>query len=89
MIVEDGTNGTFDVGRSDCRMTLEQFAYACCDAAGVDRNVVTAIDPPAHAREELPLDESFLRSIGWSPKVELREGLQSLLSSLAPVGSNA
>lgn len=78
MIMESGQEGAFNVGRNEPRFPMEEIASMCCAMAGASLDLIQVVDPPGPQTLVKRLDCSKLEGLGWSPDVELAEGIQEV-----------
>ena len=78
LIMERGTDGVYNVGRDDAPLPMLDLARMCCDIAGSSQDLIREIDPPIAQTVVKRLATHRLRGLGWSPTVELGDGLAEL-----------
>lgn len=81
MILEHPDNaGAWNVGRDDIAVPMMSVARAACGMTGAPQDLIQEIDPPARQTVVKRLSMDKLRSIGWSPEVDLGEGMERCLN---------
>ncbi len=65
----------YNVGRDDCPISMLELAYTACDLMDATHDLIHEVDPPERQTVVKRLSTERLRDLGWSPKVELDEGL--------------
>lgn len=75
LALESG-GGVFNVGRDDDPRPLREIAELACKLAGVPEDLIVEVDPPAAQTVVKRLSTDKLRALGWSPTVELEEGME-------------
>jgi nucleoside-diphosphate-sugar epimerase len=78
---EDGI-GVYNVGRSDNPVSMSVVAEMACDIAGADNDLIDIVSPPAMQTVVKRLSNEKLRTLGWSPSVDLREGMEAVFESV-------
>lgn len=76
MIIEDGGEGIWVVGRDDNEITMSEIAFKACEL--FDRHFLDLVQTitPKHSQTLVKrLLSSRLQSIGWEPKVDIDEGM--------------
>jgi nucleoside-diphosphate-sugar epimerase len=81
-----GRHGIYNVGRDDATITMLQLAEDCCALAGADQELVELVDPPLAQTVVKRLSTDKLRGLGWTPGVELEEGLPQVLDWVQQFG---
>jgi dTDP-glucose 4,6-dehydratase len=83
LLLEANATGAHDVGRDDDPRTLLEVATLACRLADAPAELIEVVDPPAGPTPVLGrLDLGSLRALGWTPTVELEDGLQRTLEWL-------
>ena len=82
LIIEKTNGGTFNVGRDDAAVTMRRVAEIACELTGATYELIEDIDPPEMQTVVKRLATSRVRSLGWQPQVELREGMVRTLDWL-------
>lgn len=59
-----------------CELTIRELAHLIADVVGYRGAILTDPGKPDGAPRKL-MDSSLLRSFGWAPSIDLREGLES------------
>lgn len=76
MLVKNGGEGVWTVGRDDNETSMLDVATMACDVAGAPRDLITIVKPPDNQTVVKRLETKRLRDIGWQPKVGLAEGMR-------------
>jgi nucleoside-diphosphate-sugar epimerase len=76
MVIEDGGSGAWLVGRADNETSMLKVAEMACDIAGAPRGLIEVVDAPENQTLVKRLDPKRLYDIGWTPKVNLDEGVK-------------
>lgn len=80
MTIERSEGGVWNVGRDDNAHSMLFVAAIACDLVDADVDeLVDHLDAPLRQTVVKRLSTSKLRSIGWKPRVELREGMARTL----------
>lgn len=74
-LIEDGGSGAWLVGRADNETSMLTVAEMACDIAGAPRGLIEVVDVPENQTLVKRLDSKRLYDIGWTPKVNLEEGI--------------
>lgn len=75
MIIASGESGAFNIGRDDDERTMLWMAQESCRIAEADESLIQEIDPPAKKTMIKRLSTKKLQYLGWSPHVELSDGM--------------
>jgi nucleoside-diphosphate-sugar epimerase len=78
LIIKTGVTGAFNIGRDDDERTMRSIAEMACDLAGAPRSLICEVDPPVKKVMIKRLATDKLRSLGWTPTVEVEEGMPIL-----------
>jgi len=76
MIVEDGGDGVWTVGRDDNEVSMLDVAELCCEIACVSHDLIDVVEPPNNQTVVKRLEIKRLSAIGWCPEVGLMEGIR-------------
>ncbi len=68
--------GVYNVGRSDNAISMIEVARMACEISGASTDLIEEVDPPSMQTVVKRLSNERLRSIGWSPVVDVREGME-------------
>lgn len=79
MIIESGDEGSWNVGRDDNPTQMLDVARIACDLVGAPLNLIEEVPAPQMQTVVKRLSTEKLRALGWSPQVDLREGMQKTL----------
>lgn len=75
MIIEDGGQGVWIVGRDDNETLMLDVAEMACSIAGDSLKLIQEVDPPRNQTVVKRLNVSRLKDLGWEPRVSLLEGM--------------
>lgn len=78
MIIECPDAGIYNVGRDDDPRTMLEIAERACDLAGASRDLIQLIPAPGMQTVVKRLSTERIRQLGWSPSVELEEGIEEV-----------
>ena len=67
--------GVYNIGRDDVPIGMYELAVQCCEVVGADTSLIDMVAPPPAQTVVKRLATDKLRNLGWSPTVELPEGL--------------
>lgn len=67
--------GVFNVGRDDNERSMLEVAELACDIAGASRDLIVEVDAPSAQTVVKRLGTGKLQGLGWSPAVELEDGM--------------
>ena len=76
MIIEQPTSGIFNIGRDDDSRTMLEIAERSCELAGASKDLIQVVPAPAMQTIVKRLSTSRIRQLGWTPSVELEEGIE-------------
>lgn len=79
MVLEDGDDEVYNVGRDDRRVSMLRLAEMACDLAGAPHSLIKMVSAPARQTVVKRLSTERLRSLGWVPTVELEDGMRVVL----------
>lgn len=79
MVLESGREGAWNIGRDDNPTTMHRVAEIACELTGAPTSLIETVDAPARQTVVKRLSTAKLRSLGWEPEVELREGMETTL----------
>lgn len=78
--------GIYNVGRDDNETTMYQIAINACEIAGGDESNINLVDPPVNQTAIKRLATDKLEALGWSPTVEVYEGMQKTFQEMKRMG---
>lgn len=79
MLIEQGRDGTWNVGRDDDARLIIDIARLACDLTGAPYSLIQMVDPPPIQVVVKRLNMQKIRTIGWKPEVSLEEGMRRVL----------
>jgi len=82
-LLESGSEGAWNVARDDDPRTMREAAELACRLTDAPADLIDEIEPP-HGSAPQVVSSEPLRALGWSPQVELDEGMRRVLTSMAP-----
>jgi nucleoside-diphosphate-sugar epimerase len=82
MVIEEGQAGAWNVGRDDNRLPLLRVAEQACTMTGAPYSLIREVEAPPRQTVIKRLGTSKLRNLGWTPTVELGEGMRYVLDWL-------
>ena len=74
-----GNPGIYNIGRDDAAVSMLKVAYIACAITGQRNHLIQMVSPPANQTVVKRLATDRIRSLGWTPKVELEEGMERTL----------
>ena len=86
IVIEDGEQGqtaedaargqgVYNIGRDDNETEMVRVAEMACDIVGASRSLIREVDPPGAQTVVKRLATDKLCGLGWSPGVDLAEGM--------------
>jgi nucleoside-diphosphate-sugar epimerase len=78
--IEQTGGGIFNIGRDDAPVSMLQVAEMACELTGAPMSLIEEVAAPERQTIVKRLSTAKLRSLGWKPEVELREGMERTLS---------
>jgi nucleoside-diphosphate-sugar epimerase len=76
LLVGMHADGAWDIGRDDDPHSLFEIAQLSCRLAAAPESLIDVVEPPPGPVPKIPpLDLDRLRSLGWKPEVELKDGM--------------
>lgn len=72
--------GMWNVGRDDNATSMVTVAQMACSLTKSSFDLIQEVDPPGMQTVVKRLSTDKLRNLGWTPKVELMEGMQKTLA---------
>lgn len=75
LILRTGASGAFNVGRDDDERSMLEIAKMSCDLAHAPYGLIKEVDPPMKKTMIKRLSTEKLRTLGWTPTVELSQGM--------------
>lgn len=79
MLLDGGHAGAWNIGRDDDPRPLRSLAEAACDLTGAPRTLIRDVDPPKAQTVVKRLSTRKLMALGWTPTVEIDEGMERVL----------
>ncbi len=76
MIIEEPTAGIYNIGRDDDPRSMLEIAQRACDLANAPRTLIQEIPAPGMQTVVKRLSTDRIRKLGWTPTVELEEGMK-------------
>jgi nucleoside-diphosphate-sugar epimerase len=76
MIIEQPESGIFNIGRDDDPRSMLEIAERACELAGASKELIQIIPAPAMQTIVKRLSTARIRQLGWTPTVELEEGIK-------------
>lgn len=80
-VIERGS-GVYNVGRDDDLRYMVDVAHLVCDVLNLDIALINIGQPDASITRVKDISTARLRSLGWSPTVDLVEGIELTAASL-------
>lgn len=78
MIVEQGGEGVWNVGRDDDEVTMLEIAMRACQLAGAPDSLIEIVPAPGRQTVVKKLSTTRIRDLGWEPEVDLEQGMARL-----------
>lgn len=73
-------DGIYNIGRDDDPVPMLELARMACDLVGVrSHDLIELVDAPNNQTVVKRLSTDKLRGLGWTPRVELAEGMKRVL----------
>jgi UDP-glucuronate decarboxylase len=82
LTLEDATEGVFNVGRDDAALPMTEVARIACELTGAPVSLIQDVDAPSRQTVVKRLGTVKIRSFGWEPQVELRDGMTKMLEAM-------
>jgi nucleoside-diphosphate-sugar epimerase len=79
----DHEPAVYNIGRDDDPRSMLEIAEKACAITGADFELIELVDPPNRQTVVKRLSTEKIRALGWSPKVELDEGMAMLSNWVA------
>jgi nucleoside-diphosphate-sugar epimerase len=76
MIIEQPESGIFNIGRDDDPRSMLEIAERACELAGASKELIQIVPAPAMQTIVKRLSTARIRQLGWTPTVELEEGIE-------------
>jgi nucleoside-diphosphate-sugar epimerase len=76
MIIEQPNSGIFNIGRDDDSRSMLEIAERACELAGASKELIQLVPAPAMQTIVKRLSTERIRQLGWTPTVELEEGIK-------------
>ena len=86
MIIEQPDAGIFNIGRDDDPRSMLEIAERACELAGASKELIQIVPAPAMQTIVKRLSTARIRQLGWTPTVELEEGIEYVFEWLARYG---
>jgi UDP-glucose 4-epimerase len=67
--------GVFNVGRDDNPVSMEHVARVACELTDAPESLIEMVDAPGNQTVVKRLSTKRLQRLGWSPQVDLEEGM--------------
>jgi nucleoside-diphosphate-sugar epimerase len=74
-VIEETPGGVFNVGRDDNPVSMEYVAQVACELTGASEGLIRLVDAPMNQTVVKRLSTDRIRALGWSPQVDLIEGM--------------
>lgn len=71
--------GVWNVGRDDNATSMLTVAQMACSLTGASFDLIQLVDPPGMQTVVKRLSSAKLRMLGWSPQVDLTQGMRNTL----------
>ena len=83
--------GCYNVGRDDAGVSMLRVAEIACEITGWEASeaAIELVDAPARQTRVKRLATDKLRGLGWTPEVELEEGMRRTLDAMIESGQIA
>lgn len=75
LALESGS-GSYNIGRDDDPRPMRDIARIACQLAGARESLIREVDPPRAQTVVKRLSTDRLRALGWSPTVDLEDGMK-------------
>lgn len=76
LAVEQPGGGVYNIGRDDDPRSMLEIARLACKLAGAPEDLIVEVAAPAGQTVVKRLSTDRLRALGWSPTVELEDGME-------------
>lgn len=76
MIIEQPESGIFNIGRDDDPRSMLEIAERACELAGASKELIQIVPAPPMQTIVKRLSTARIRQLGWTPTVELEEGIE-------------
>lgn len=76
LAIEQHGAGVYNIGRDDDPRSMLDIARLACKLAGAPEDLIVEVDAPAGQTVVKRLATDRLRALGWSPTVELEDGME-------------
>jgi len=80
VVLEEGHEGAFNIGREDNACSMRECAEMACDLTGAPHDLIREVDPPERQTVVKRLSMEKIRALGWEPTVELEDGMERVLA---------
>jgi dTDP-glucose 4,6-dehydratase len=84
LTLERTDGGAWNVGRDDDARPMSNVAKLACDVVGADPGLIYLIPAPLRQTVVKRLSTEKIRTLGWTPEVDLEEGIERLWAWLSP-----
>ena len=88
LILEQTQGGAFNVGRDDAATSMLDVARLACDLTGASESLIELVDAPMNQTLVKRLATGRVRALGWTPEIELEEGMRRTLEWVRTLGSD-
>jgi nucleoside-diphosphate-sugar epimerase len=88
LAIEDWNAGVYNIGRDDAAVSMMKVARLACLLTGSDHTLIREVDAPANQTVVKRLSTKRIRSLGWEPEVELRDGMERTLAWVEQLGDD-
>jgi nucleoside-diphosphate-sugar epimerase len=75
LAIEQPHGGVYNIGRDDDPRSMLEIAQLACKLAGAPEDLIQEVDAPPGQTVVKRLSTDRLRALGWTPTVELEEGM--------------
>jgi len=76
LILQNGSEGAWNVGRDDNSLPMTEVAKMACDLVGAPYSLIEEVEAPKRQTVIKRLSTEKLMALGWKPHVELEEGME-------------
>lgn len=80
LIIRNNEVGAFNIGRDDDEKPMVYIAQEACRLANAPIKLIKIVDPPVKKTMVKRLSTAKIRSLGWTPTVELNDGMPILFN---------
>lgn len=79
MVLEEGSGGTWNIGRDDDAHDMLDVARLACSLSGATQSHIRVIEPPEMQTVVKRLSTERIRALGWEPEIDLCLGMEKTL----------